>query len=101
MIQNSAEADGRDIVITIYGSADGSFDLYEGEGTNYNYEKGRFSTIRFTWRDGQRELTIAKRQGRYPGMLEKRNFAVSLVLLGQAPRYTSVTYVGSSMAVHL
>ena len=46
---------------------------------NYNYEKGVYSTITFRWDDSNRTLHISDREGRYPGMLEKRKFKVVLV----------------------
>ena len=60
----------------IYPGADGSFTLYEDEGDNYNYEKGYYSTITFTWNDKARTLTIGTRQGGYQGMLLSRKFTI-------------------------
>jgi alpha-D-xyloside xylohydrolase len=62
----------------IYPGADGSFTLYEDEGDNYNYEKGYYSTITFTWNDKARTLTIGTRQGGYQGMLLSRKFTIVL-----------------------
>ena len=56
-----------------------TFILYEDENDNYNYEKGVYSTITFRWDDSNRTLHISDREGRYPGMLEKRKFKVVLV----------------------
>ena len=64
--------------IRIYPGADGEFTLYEDEGDNYNYEKGVYSTIKFSWNDRTRTLTIATRQGKYPGMLLDRKFTITL-----------------------
>lgn len=64
--------------IRIYPGADGEFTLYEDEGDNYNYEKGVYSTIKFKWNNRTRTLTIANRQGRYPGMLQNRKFTIAL-----------------------
>ena len=64
--------------IRIYPGANGEFTLYEDEGDNYNYEKGVYSTIKFEWNDRTRTLTIANRQGEYPGMLTQRKFTVVL-----------------------
>ena len=62
----------------IYPGADSSFTLYEDEGDNYNYEKGYYSTITFTWNDKARTLTIGTRQGGYQGMLLSRKFTIVL-----------------------
>jgi alpha-D-xyloside xylohydrolase len=78
-VQYAAEKPADPIELRIYPGADGSFTLYEDENDNYNYEKGIFSTISFSWNNTTRQLTIGKRQGLFPGMLEKRNFQVVLV----------------------
>ena len=64
--------------LRVYPGADGSFTLYEDEGDNYNYERGRYTTITFTWNDKARTLTIGQRQGEYPGMLTSRQFTIVL-----------------------
>ena len=60
----------------IYGGASGAFTLYEDENTNYNYEKGAFSTIQFNYDNEEGELTIGDRQGEFPGMLRERTFEI-------------------------
>jgi alpha-D-xyloside xylohydrolase len=62
--------------IYVYAGADGSFDLYEDEGTNYNYETGKFSIIRFSWSDKDQKLTIQDRKGAFEGMVKERIFRV-------------------------
>ena len=81
--------------IRIYPGADGSFTLYEDEGDNYNYEKGVYATIPFTWNDKTRSLTVGSRQGSYPGMLASRQFTFIL------PDGTSknVSYNGESLTI--
>ena len=64
--------------IRVYPGADGTFTLYEDEGDSYNYEKGVYSTISFSWSDKGRTLTIGQRQGEYPGMLKTRQFTIVL-----------------------
>lgn len=68
--------------IRVYPGADGEFTLYEDEGDNYNYEKGNYSTIKFTWHNDSRTLSIAERKGSYPGMLPKRKFNIVIVEKG-------------------
>ena len=62
--------------LRVYPGADGSFVLYEDEGDNYNYEKGMYSVIQFSWNDKKHTLTIGARKGEYPGMLQSRAFTV-------------------------
>ena len=67
------------ITLYVYDGADGAFTLYEDEGTNYNYERGLFATIAFRYDQAARTLTIGKRHGSFPGMLQQRRFRVVLV----------------------
>ena len=62
--------------LRVYPGADGRFVLYEDEGDNYNYEKGAYSVIQFSWNDKTHTLTIGARKGSYPGMLQTRTFTV-------------------------
>ena len=77
-MQYVGEKSWDNLELRIYPGADGSFLLYEDEGDNYNYEKGAYSTIAFQWNDRTRTLSIGDRQGRYPGMLQNRQFTVVL-----------------------
>ena len=81
--------------IRIYPGADGSFTLYEDEGDNYNYEKGVYATIPFSWNDKTSSLTVGSRHGSYPGMLVSRQFTFVL------PDGTSknVSYNGESLTI--
>ncbi|MBR4366428.1 MAG: DUF5110 domain-containing protein [Bacteroidaceae bacterium] len=64
--------------LRIYPGADASFTLYEDEGDNYNYERGQYTTIQMQWNDRTHTLTIAPRQGQYPGVLSERQFTIVL-----------------------
>ena len=78
-VQYAVEKPADPLEIRIYPGANGEFILYEDENDNYNYEKGIFSTIAFRWDNASRQLTIGKRKGSFPGMLEKRSFQITLV----------------------
>jgi alpha-D-xyloside xylohydrolase len=65
--------------IRIYKGTNGQFKLYEDEGDNYNYEKGSYSTILFSWDDINNVLTIDERKGSFPGISDKRKFNIVLV----------------------
>ena len=68
-----------EILLVIFAGADASFTLYEDDGVSYAYEKGRYSTIDFTWDDEARQLLIGARKGSYPGFLKSRTFRVCVV----------------------
>ena len=83
--------------IRVYPGADGSFVLYEDEGDGYNYEKGAYSTITFSWNDKARKLTIGVRKGDFPGLLKSRQFTVVL----PDGRQQKVSYNGSECTISL
>jgi alpha-D-xyloside xylohydrolase len=78
-MQYATEKEADSLEIRIYPGANGSFTLYEDENDNYNYEKSIFSTISFKWNDANSELTIDKRKGSFPGMLQNRIFKIVVV----------------------
>lgn len=98
------------ITLYVYGGADGSFRLYEDEGTNYNYEKSRYTTIDFSFDNASRTLTISGRKGSFKGMLQSRRF--NIVLKDRAAKLTKdldpdsqkgtmVEYSGKAVTVKL
>jgi alpha-D-xyloside xylohydrolase len=78
-VQYAAEKPADPLELRIYAGADAAFTLYEDENDNYDYEKGVYSTITFRWNDAGRRLTITRREGSFPGMIEKRSFHVVVV----------------------
>lgn len=67
------------IHLYIYAGANGQFQLYEDEGTNYNYEKGKYATIDITYDDATRTVSFGARKGQFAGMLKNRQFNIVLV----------------------
>ena len=109
-IQYSSAGNWDNLEIRIYPGADGQFTLYEDERDNYNYEKGHFSEIPFTWNDATHTLTIGTRSGTFEGMLTNRTFRIVLVDsanhvgLGiyQSVRFSKeVAYSGSKISVQI
>lgn len=101
-VQYATEKPWDALEIRVYPGADSEFTLYEDEFDNYNYEKGAYTTIRFNWNDKTRTLTIADREGEFPGMLRDRKFLVSVASDGKslsAP--VSIDYSGSKTSVRL
>ena len=78
-LQYSDEKQPENIILYVYQGADGSFTLYEDEGVNYNYEKGKYAQIPFEYNDESKTLKIGKRTGKFDGMLENRTFTVVTV----------------------
>lgn len=97
------------IDLYVYAGKDGSYTLYEDEGTNYNYEKGKYAMIDFKYNDAQKTITIAARKGAFDSMLQKRRFNIILVSdknqqgisLAKAPKGKMVKYAGKAVTVKL
>ena len=97
------------IDLYVYAGKDGSYTLYEDEGTNYNYEKGKYAMIDFKYNDAKKTVTIAARKGAFDGMLQKRRFNIVLVSdnnqqgisLAKAPKGKMVKYAGKAVTVKL
>ena len=78
-LQYTDEKPAEPITFYVYAGRDGSFLLYEDEGTNYQYEKGQYSTIELRYNDTARTLIFGRRNGSFKGMLKERHFRVVLV----------------------
>jgi alpha-D-xyloside xylohydrolase len=78
-IQYTTETQADPIRLFVYTGNDGSFMLYEDENVNYNYEKGNSSTIPLSYNEKGHTLTVGKRQGKFPGMLETRTFEINWI----------------------
>ena len=97
------------IDLYVYAGKDGSYTLYEDEGTNYNYEKGKYAVIDFKYDDARKQVTVGARKGSFDGMLQKRRFNIILVdqkkqqgvNLAKSPKGKVVKYAGQAMTVKL
>lgn len=68
------------ITLYVYGGKDGKFELYEDENTNYNYEKGEFVKIPFSYNDNTKTLTVGDHLGEgFEGMLKERTFNIVFI----------------------
>ncbi|HUV01363.1 MAG TPA: TIM-barrel domain-containing protein [Bacteroidales bacterium] len=75
-IQFTDEKPADPLTLYVYTGRNCAFTLYEDEGTNYNYENGACSTIKFTFNNETGELAIGDRNGSYDGMLNERTFNI-------------------------
>ena len=78
-IQYSDEKQPGEITLAVYTGADATFTLYEDEGTNYNYEKGKYATIPFRYDEATGTLTIGERKGTYKNMLQRRKYNIVFI----------------------
>ncbi len=96
------------INLYVYAGKDGEFTLYEDEGTNYNYETGKYATIDIRYDDHSKKLTLCGRDGSYYGMLQERRFNVVYITPSNAkelnlekPKGKMVNYTGKEVTVKL
>ena len=99
-VQYATEKKWDNLEIRVYPGSNGEFTLYEDENDNYNYEKGVYSTISFTWNDAKKSLTVNDRKGSFPGMLATRKFNIVVIAAGQKIN-KAITYSGKKLVVKL
>jgi alpha-D-xyloside xylohydrolase len=78
-LQYTTEKKADPLTLYVYTGADGTFSLYEDDGLTYAYEKGAFSRIPISWNEQTKTLTLAKRQGSFPTMLQERTIQIIFV----------------------
>jgi alpha-D-xyloside xylohydrolase len=106
-LQYTTEKKPDSITLNIYTGADASFNLYEDEGTNYNYEKGAFSIIPIKYNEATKSITIGDRKGSFNGMLQKRIFRINIISPSKAKGLDfdasdkEVTYEGKKITVKI
>lgn len=107
-MEYTTEKEADFITLYIYTGANASFNLYEDEGVNYNYEKGDYSVVPFIYNEAQKKLTIDTRSGEYDGMLKERTFNVVFVTKDNPAGFqpdkakgTVVKYIGERVELNL
>jgi alpha-D-xyloside xylohydrolase len=107
-IEYTGEKKDSPIDLYVYTGKDASFELYEDEGSNYNYENGKFSKIKITYSEENKKLTIHAREGEYDGMMKDRVFRVIVVtrnqpveILAEIEDAETVNYVGQQVDIQL
>ena len=107
-LQYTSEKPADPLTIFVYTGKDAVFSLYEDEGTNYNYEKGAFSTISFNYSEANHTLTVGDRKGTFAGMLTNRtiNFIFISPKLSRPLNFNSksdktIRYTGKQVELQL
>lgn len=106
-VQSTAEAPQGPLTIHVFAGADGAFSLYEDQGTDMGYARREFARIGMRWDDTARTLTLAAREGRFPGMAQSRSITVVLHD-GTAPGDVfevrggrTLTYTGEAVTIRM
>ena len=95
------------ITLSVYAGADGAFDLYEDDGVSNGYRRNEYSRIPMRYDERRHTLTIGRRAGNYPGMIERRTFVVRLITPGRTAEGPArqgdrtIVYTGQPVAVRL
>ncbi len=66
-VQYATEPNDEPLRIRVYGGADGSFVLHLDDNESYEYEKGAYSQVEFTYSEAKKELTIKSIVDKYRG----------------------------------
>lgn len=95
------------ITLRVYAGCDGKFLIYDDEGVNYNYERGKYATIDIRYCDSKRQLTIGACHGSYDGMPRRKVFNILLITPGCSQPFNysdkgkEVIYTGKKIKVQL
>ena len=93
------------LTINVYTGADGSFSLYEDDGTSEQYKQGAFSRIPMRYSQAQGRLVIGVRQGAgWSGMPAQRKLRIRWITPGAASidasaKVTEIVYSGSQVSI--
>lgn len=107
-LQYTFEKQADTITLNIYSGANGSLNLYEDEGINYNYENGAYATIPVSYNNATKTVTIDSRKGSFNGMLQRRIFHINIIRAGNAKPLQfdgktdkTVAYTGEKIVLNL
>lgn len=106
VLEYASQVSDAPIELRVYPGANGEFTLYEDAGDGWGYEHGEYALTRMRWDDAGRKLAIFARQGRFPGMKERRQFRVVLAgpdgadgVASSRAKHRMVTYDGHAVTV--
>jgi alpha-D-xyloside xylohydrolase len=104
-VQHAAEVADPQIELRVYPGSDGAFTYYEDAGDGWGYEGGEYTLTPMRWNDAAGTLTLGRRQGRFPGMHQRRRFQIVVVDSNDgggesaARKAIAFTYDGSEVTV--
>ncbi len=91
------EENDNPLELHIYTGSDGEFLYYDDAGNDYSYEKKEYETVRLSWTDSSRVLTLSNREGSFKGMIKNRK--IKLFINGQFSK--NIDYTGEELKVSL
>lgn len=94
--QFTTEKSDAPLLFNVYPGSNGEFELYEDDGTSFDYKAGKFARFRASWNDAQRQFKLAYTTGTpFQG---KREFEVRLAPSGARK---ALTFDGSEKTLRL
>jgi alpha-D-xyloside xylohydrolase len=99
VIQNT-NSQQDDLELRIYTGKDAVFTLYNDEGDNYNYEKGKYIEIPMLWNEKNQTLTLGKQKGSYKN--QTAVYTMNIVWISGKQNDTiseTIKYVGKKVVV--
>lgn len=106
-LQYTSEKPADTLTLNIYIGADAAFNLYEDEGTNYNYEKGKYSIIPIVYNEKLKTITIEERKGHFDGMSKRKMFRLNVISADKPKQLKldecdkSIMYEGERLSIKL
>lgn len=73
----SEQVDGP-LTVLIYPGSDGAFSLYEDDGNTFNYRRGEYMRVNFSWNDRRRRVSLRLENGSRMMGSAKRKFVLQL-----------------------
>jgi len=97
VMEYATEKPNAAIELRVYPGANGQFTYYEDENDTYNYEKGAYATIKFSWNDKLHQLTIADTKGSYKGIPKTHKFNIVVVNGAHGSDVAAITDIDKSI----
>lgn len=110
VVQYSMQKFDEPIKLFIYTGKDGKSEIYEDEGTNNNYMKGKYSVIPLNYSEMNKTLTIGEREGKFDEMKNIEKFELvwidkmnntSVNLNSNIPAAEVVNYSGKAIEIKM
>jgi len=75
-IEYTSQKSSPDLTLLVYEGNNCQFKLYEDEDVNYNYEKGSFSNITFSYDNFSKAITVGNLTGTFDNMVKERKINI-------------------------
>lgn len=98
-MQWSSEKPLAEVNLHVWEGCNGTFTLYEDEGTNYDYEHGQYAMTTLAYDDASRRVSFSARSGFYAGLVAEKDFHVILHRLDGSTSTTDLRYTGEAASV--